>query len=162
MPPTLPATVAPVALPTIAALSEAGQAATAQLPSLTADPSRDVVAPSTSASFLQMMTKSLLACAVLQTLPRHRPRPKAPLGAPVRRSIHLAKKAATRPLAVVAAQTLLMRKLGISSGPSIETVDFDRYVKAFTGGLTLERANIIDELFMNMVCAPDLVEEEVT
>jgi hypothetical protein len=109
-----------------------------------------------------MMTKSLLACAVLQTLPRHRPRPKAPLGAPVRRSIHLAKKAATRPLAVVAAQTLLMRKLGISSGPSIETVDFDRYVKAFTGGLTLERANIIDELFMNMVCAPDLVEEEVT
>jgi hypothetical protein len=109
---------------------------------------------------LQMMSKDLPVSAVMVTPPRRCQRPRAILSAPVWWSMRLAKKAISRPPTVVAAQNLLMRKLGITSRSSVETRDFNCYIKTFVEGLSLEQANLIDEIFMVSVPAPNQVDEE--
>jgi hypothetical protein len=67
------------------------------------------------------------------------------------RNIRLAKKAMGQPLAVIAAQNLLIRKLGLSF-PDVEEVQgFERYMKMFMDVATEEQAHIIDELLMSHV-----------
>jgi hypothetical protein len=79
---------------------------------------------------------------------------------PLRRSVRLTKKAASRLSAVVVAQYILMRKLGIASSSSIQTEDFNCCVQAFAEGLSIEQENLIDELFMASTPTLDLVDEE--
>jgi hypothetical protein len=76
---------------------------------------------------------------------------------PLRWSVRVAKKVVSRPPAVVVAQNLLMRKLGLTSSSSIETQDFDHYIKVFVDGLTVEQSNLIDVdvIFMLSVSALD-------
>jgi hypothetical protein len=48
---------------------------------------------------------------------------------------------------VATAQNILMRKLGLATGVHMEPDDFDKYLKAFEGGLTKEHVTLIIELF---------------
>jgi hypothetical protein len=47
-----------------------------------------------------------------------------------------------------------MKKLGIASKPHVKSVDFDRYVKLFSEGLSEEQARQINEL-LGFVLAPE-------
>jgi hypothetical protein len=75
-------------------------------------------------------------------------------------SIRLAKKAMGRSPVIVAAQNLLMRKLGLFSSGVEEVQGFKRYVNMFVDGLTEEQAHIIDELFMCHVPLSEPVRDE--
>jgi hypothetical protein len=75
---------------------------------------------------------------------------------PLRWSVRVAKKVVNRPPAVVVAQNLLMRKLGLTSSSSIETQDFDHYIKVFVDGLTVEQSNLIDVDVIFMLSASAL------
>jgi hypothetical protein len=96
----------------------------AQQPSVSQALMPAVCAPATPAAFLQLMTKELLTTSLI-TPPRRRQRSRVIPVAPLRGSVRLTKKAANRLVAVMAAQNLLMHKLGIASGSSIESQEFD-------------------------------------
>jgi hypothetical protein len=49
---------------------------------------------------------------------------------------------------VAAAQNVLMKKLGISKEPQLETVDFERYITIFEKVLIDEQIKLIRDLFM--------------
>jgi hypothetical protein len=49
-----------------------------------------------------------------------------------------------------------MRKLGLTSSSSIETQDFDHYIKVFVDGLTAEQSNLIDVDVIFMLSASTL------
>jgi hypothetical protein len=69
------------------------------------------------------------------------------------------KKAVNQTPAMVIAQNLLMRKLGLLQNQhQIESADFDHYIKLFAEGLTEEQAQIIRELLMAEVPSPMLIE----
>jgi hypothetical protein len=110
-------------------------------------------------SFLQLMAKELPVTALVSTPPRRRQRSRTASLVPPRRSVKLAKKAVNRPPAVIVAQNLLMRKLGLATSSSVEHQDFDRYIATFAEGLSEEQARLIEEVFLDNVPAPDQVEE---
>jgi hypothetical protein len=63
----------------------------------------------------------------------------------------LAKKAAYRAPAVVAAQNNFIKKLGLSSESELNTTDFESYVKLFNYGLSNDQVKHIWELFKDKV-----------
>jgi hypothetical protein len=50
-----------------------------------------------------------------------------------------------------------MKKLGLSTGQQIQSVDIDKYLKLFEVGLSSEQVQLIKELFGDQV--PTTVEE---
>jgi hypothetical protein len=74
------------------------------------------------------------------------------------------KKAAHRTPVIVAAQNLLMRKLGLLSTAEVVPDDLERYSKLFAKGLSEEQVLMIQDLFMHRVPEPKpeeaVVEEE--
>lgn len=66
---------------------------------------------------------------------------------PPRRSQRLTKKSRRWTPAVVAAQNVLLHKLGITMDEALVADDIDQYAHAFRDGLTEEQANMITELF---------------
>jgi hypothetical protein len=105
------------------------------------------------------MAVSLSATTALSP-PRHAAVGLAPLHRWLHRSIRLVKKAMGRPPAVVAAQNLIMQKLGLSNPDMEEVQGFEKYVKILADGLTEEKAHIIDELFMCHVLMSEPVGDE--
>jgi hypothetical protein len=118
-------------------------------------PMQTSVIPNNPGEFVQLMTKPLQPAA-LASPPMRRRRPRRVDSTPTipRRSSRLAKKASNRVPAVAAAQNLLMRKLGLSTGVHVESEDFDRYLRAFKDGLTEEQVNLIRELFKEHTSDP--------
>jgi hypothetical protein len=100
---------------------------------------------SSPSSFTVMLTKPLSPALISTTAPRRRA--KTPTAAP-RRSSRLAKKASSRTPAVAAAQNVLMKKLGIMAGLSLEMEDFEEYLHIFKEGLTGAQIKMIGDLFM--------------
>ena len=93
--------------------------------------------------------------------PRRRTTAPPPSSEQLRRSVRLAKKARQRTPAVVAAQNVLLKKLGFAAEEPPTADDVDRYVQTFRDGLTEEQVKTIDELFVDHVpIDPDSVEEE--
>jgi hypothetical protein len=71
----------------------------------------------------------------------------------------LAKKVINLTVVVAVAQKLLMRKLGLlQSQNEIESVNFDHYIKLFAEGLSEVQPQLIRELFMDHVPAPELAK----
>jgi hypothetical protein len=77
-------------------------------------------------------------------------------------SSRLAKKSRSRLLTVAVAQNVLMHKLGLVGDIHVESNDFDHYLNAFKDGLTEAKVEMIRELFVNRMMAPEegvMVEE---
>jgi hypothetical protein len=92
-----------------------------------------------------MSIKRRTCCILTLAVPRH--------------SACLAKKATNRTPAVVAAQSLLVCKLGfLQAQNEIQSTNFDRYIQLFAEGLKEEQAQAIMELFMDHVPPPELAE----
>jgi hypothetical protein len=72
-------------------------------------------------------------------------------------SIWIASKTRNRAHAVVVAQNVLMRKLGVVKGAHVEVADFDYYLWLFKEGLTEEQVQMERELF---VCLEPIPVEE--
>jgi hypothetical protein len=68
-----------------------------------------------------------------------------------RRSSRLAKKALQHTPVVAIVQNVLMHKMGVSTGQQLESADFDKYLKLFEEGLSLEQVKMIRELFSDAV-----------
>jgi hypothetical protein len=85
----------------------------------------------------------------------HRCRAKAVQVAVPRRSARLAKKAIQCTPVLAAVQNLLMHKLGLSTSQRLQTADFDKYLKLFEEGLSLEQVQMIHELFSDAVSVQD-------
>jgi hypothetical protein len=112
-------------------------------------------------AFKQAVAKPLVG-TILPTLPPRR-RPCHAVSAVVpRRSSYLVKKVDHRTLAVAAAQNLLMRKLKLLSSFEVAADDLDRYAKLFEEGLSEDQVQMIQDLFMSHVAAPEVsvVDEE--
>lgn len=60
---------------------------------------------------------------------------------------------------MVAAQNVLLNKLGITTDAPPVPADIEAYVQTFQNGLTEEQARLIDELLMDYV--PEAAEREV-
>jgi hypothetical protein len=78
-----------------------------------------------------------------------------------RRSARLAKKACGRTPAVVAAQNILLRKLGIAQEHHLESSHFEAYLSLFKEGLSEEQVHMIKELFQGAVSDAFLDAAEV-
>jgi hypothetical protein len=85
-------------------------------------------------SFVCILSK-LAATDILPTPPPRCRRRSPPLSLSFH-STRLAKKAFCRAPVVVAAQNLLMMKLGLSKDEQLEVVDFEKYVHMFEEGLS--------------------------
>ncbi|OEL22976.1 hypothetical protein BAE44_0016005, partial [Dichanthelium oligosanthes] len=118
-------------------------------------------APMDLASFSQAVRKPLGPSILQSPPPLRRPRRRAALQAPPRRSSRLARKAVRRTPALVAAQNLLMRKLRLSGEAQLETANFDRYIQLFQNGLSEDQTKLIGDLFVCSVPdSADLVRLE--
>ncbi|OEL17342.1 hypothetical protein BAE44_0021639 [Dichanthelium oligosanthes] len=152
-PPSSPAVVVPASprclTPTPVPLTPQLPAAS---PHEAGGPSSTAAIPDSPAAFAQAVLKPL-ANPVLP-LPLRRPRKKILPSAPPRRSNRLAKKALHRTPTLVAAQNVLIRKLGLARDSQIETGDYDRYVQLYKDGLSEEQTNSIRELFSGAALAP--------
>jgi hypothetical protein len=105
------------------------------------------VIPLSLLSFAQTVMAPL-AALLISSPPLHRHRRNCPALAVVpHRRTRLAKKAASRSPAVVAAQNLLMKRHGLLSDGKVDTVSFDRYIKLFADGLSEQQAELIAGLF---------------
>jgi hypothetical protein len=121
---------------------------------------QDGVIPTSRTSFACQVTRPLQDPVLPSTPGHHGSRLNvAPPSAP-RRSTWLAKKARSRAPALVAAHNVVMKKLCISTEPSLEMVDFERYINLFNDGLTEAQVKLIKELFLinNAVLAKELDE----
>jgi hypothetical protein len=81
------------------------------------------------ASFTQLVAKPLEATTLWS--PPHRCRTKPPPISTPRRNSGLAKKAINRTPTVAVAQNVLIRKLGLVTGPQVVTAAFEKYLKLF-------------------------------
>ncbi|OEL37854.1 hypothetical protein BAE44_0001127 [Dichanthelium oligosanthes] len=117
------------------------------------EPLLPVSVPTDLPSFAQALRKPLGPSVLPSPPPLRRPRHRAALLAPPHRSSRLAKKAVCRTPSLIAAQNLLMRKLGLSGDSQLESGDFDRYIQMFKNGLTEEQTKLISELFVCSVPA---------
>jgi hypothetical protein len=61
---------------------------------------------------------------------------------------------------VVAAQNILMKKLGLTSGPGITMDDFENYIHVFKEDISAEQAELISELFMQQVLTTELPQDD--
>jgi hypothetical protein len=86
-------------------------------------------------SFVCVLSKPVATYA-LATPPPRRQKKASGLTSLPRRSTWLTKKAFHRAPAVVAAQNLLMKKLGLSNEGQLEAIDFERYLSMFNDGLS--------------------------
>jgi hypothetical protein len=86
-------------------------------------------------SFVCVLSKPVATYA-LATPPPRRQKKASGLTSLPRRSTWLTKKAFHRSPAVVAAQNLLMKKLGLSNEGQLEAIDFERYLSMFNDGLS--------------------------
>jgi hypothetical protein len=111
------------------------------------------IIPSSPASFTQLVAAPL-AGLTLPTPPLWRRPP--PVVVP-HRSAHLAKKVARRSPAVVVAQNLLMKKLGLLLEGWVDSESFDCYVQMFIDGLTEHQVELIVGDFMPHAPVPDEV-----
>jgi hypothetical protein len=88
-----------------------------------------------SDEFMQMITRSVAQPVLPSTPPRRKIRTKQlDMQSTPRRSSRLAKKACNCVLAVVEAQNVLMRKLGLAQSQHLESRDFKSYLKLFKEG----------------------------
>ncbi|OEL17370.1 hypothetical protein BAE44_0021611 [Dichanthelium oligosanthes] len=110
--------------------------------------------PTSPAAFAQALRKPLGDSILQPPLPPRRPRNRAPPAASPCRSNRLARKALHRTPSLLAAQNILMHKMGLSGHSQLESSDFDRYVKIFKNGLSEEQVKQIRELFSSSVPAP--------
>jgi hypothetical protein len=62
----------------------------------------------------------------------------------------------------MAAQNLLMCKLGLISSSSLEASDFELYINIFMDGFTEEQAEQIDNLLMAQVLPSTQIDEVVS
>lgn len=92
--------------------------------------------PADEMGFVATVTKPLPIAQL--PAPRRRPGRPAPIQPP-RRSQRLAKKIRARTPAIVAAQNVLLRKLGITSNEPPVPEHIDQYLQAFSNGLTEEQ-----------------------
>lgn len=113
-------------------------------------------APSNQDEFRRATSHPLPSMAA-PALPPCRRRRIHTLAEPPRRSERLAKKSRRRTPALVAAQNVLLRKLGITVGEAPESTHIDQYIRAFREGLTEEQARMITELFVEYI--PETVQD---
>jgi hypothetical protein len=76
-----------------------------------------------------------------------------------RRCARLAKKVIHRTPAIEATQNLLMKKIGLSSGTRLETIDFEGYLQMFNDGLSGRQAGMTLELIEGVVAPTEVVLE---
>jgi hypothetical protein len=107
--------------------------------------SEEVLHPVDVASFTELISPPLEAPA-LRSPPR-RCRTKPPPASAPRHSSRLAKKAISWTPAVAAAQNVLIQKLGLGTGPQVDSAVFEKYLNLFQEGLTKEQAKLIGDLF---------------
>jgi hypothetical protein len=125
-------------------------------------PSSTVQHLSSPSSFARLMSTELPA-SVLATPRQWRPRrTKGASSSLPHYSVRLAKKAASHPPVVMAAQNLLMCKLGLISSSSLEASDFELYINIFMDGFTEEQAEQIDNLLMAQVLPSTQIDEVVS
>lgn len=116
----------------------------------------DDVVPSSPAAFTVAVSMSLPQTAT----------PAAPRGyasappKPPWHSVRLAKKVHSRTPAMLAAQHVLMKKLGITGDQPPNSDNVEAYVQAFHRGLTEDQARLIAELFIEHMPLPSIVGEE--
>jgi hypothetical protein len=115
------------------------------------------VIPSSPIGFKQAMAKPLPALAIPTPPPRLQPWVTV---ATSRRSDRLAKKSLHRNPVVVAAQNILMKKLGLTSGPEITMDDVENYIHVFKEDISAEQAELISELFMQQVLTTELPQDD--
>jgi hypothetical protein len=94
---------------------------------------------------LALLVALPLGKAELASTPRCH-RTKTPPTSALGRSVRLAKKACNLTPAIVTAQNVLIRKLGLASGPQMDTSDFEKYIMLFHEGLSKEQAKMVAEL----------------
>lgn len=70
---------------------------------------------------------------------------------PPRRSTRLAKKARSCTLALLVVQNVLLKKLNITKDAPPEAADIQAYINKFNQGLTVDEAQLIEELFVDHV-----------
>jgi hypothetical protein len=87
--------------------------------------------------------------------PPHRCRPPPPPALASQHSARLAKKSCNHTTAIVAAQNVLIRKLGLVLGSQMDTMTFEKYLKLFQEGLSEEQAQMIAELFATQLPVPE-------
>lgn len=116
------------------------------------------VVPTSHASFAATVARP--TPPAIGGLPHRRRSTSAP-PKPPRRSTRLAKKGHTRTPALLAAQNVLMRKLGITGDHPSTADHIDEYIEAFRQGLSEEQARLIAELFIEHAPSPlDAAEDE--
>jgi hypothetical protein len=97
--------------------------------------------------FLEQLAKTVDTLAIVSTPSHRRARRLQAPGTVPPRSSRLAKIARGRAPAVVAAENVLMRKLGIATSVHVETADYDRYQELFNNDFSEEQARHIGDLF---------------
>lgn len=112
--------------------------------------------PSTPAEFDSLVTGQVQP-PVCDAPRRRRARIAAPPHSP-RRSVRLAMKSRRRTPALLAAQNVLLKKLGLTAEAPPEADDIVAYIHTFQNGHTEDQARLIDELFIDYV--PAAVEAE--
>jgi hypothetical protein len=105
-------------------------------------------------AFAQLVAMSL-GKAELASTPRRR-RTKPPSSSAPWRNVRLAKKACNRTPAIVAAQNMLIHKLGLASGLQMDTTNFEKYIALFQGGLSEKRAKMVAELIASRLPEPEV------
>jgi hypothetical protein len=119
---------------------------------------RDGMPPDSTAAFTELVTGDLPPTALQPTPIRHHTHRVVTPVVP-RWSARLVKKVVHQTSAVVAAQNLLMRKLGLLQAQNkIESANFDDYIKLFAEGLSESQAQMINDMFMDHVPVPAMAE----
>lgn len=135
-------------------------------PALFVNPDRGepgLTIPSTTGEFINTVARPLPPAILPAPSKRTRRAPKKnALPATPRRSTRLAKKTMRRTPTVVAAQNVLLRKLGLAADAPSDSEDYMEYVRMFADGLTPDQARMIDELFAQRIPeAEQLVVDEL-